>query len=114
MQDTTDFVNKLQGLGPLPDNTLLVTMDVRSLYTNISNKDGLIALKEASDSRHIRESTSELITTLMNHILALNNFTFNGKNYLQIKGCAIGTVAAPSYAIIFWVALKKYSSIQIF
>ena len=114
MQNTSDFVNKLQKLGPIPDNTLLVTMGVSSLYTNISNKVGLIALKEAPDSRHIREPTSELITTLMNHILVLNNFTFNGTNYLQIKGCAIGTVAAPSYATTFWVALKKYSSIQIF
>ena len=37
----------------------------------------------------------------MNHILTLNNFNFNGKHYLQIKGCAMGTVAAPPYATIY-------------
>ena len=37
----------------------------------------------------------------MHHILTLNSFTFNNKHFLQIKGCAMGTVAAPSYAIIF-------------
>ena len=37
----------------------------------------------------------------MNHILTLNNFNFNGRHFLQIKGCAMGTVAAPSYATIY-------------
>ena len=27
--------------------------------------------------------------------------TFNGNNYLRTKGCAMGTVAAPSYAVIY-------------
>ena len=66
IQDTTDFINKLQQLNPLPHNVLLATMDVRSLYTNISNKDGLRALKEALDSRHSNAPQSELITSLRN------------------------------------------------
>ena len=37
----------------------------------------------------------------MNHIINLNNYTFNGVNYLQVKGCAMGTTAAPSHATIF-------------
>ena len=31
----------------------------------------------------------------------LSNFVFNCKNYLQIRGCAIGTIRAPAYANIF-------------
>ena len=34
-------------------------------------------------------------------VLTLSNFIFNCKNYLQIKGCAMGTICAPSYANIF-------------
>ena len=34
-------------------------------------------------------------------ILTLSNFVFNGINYLQKKGCAMGTKCAPSYANIF-------------
>ena len=100
IQDATDFISKLQQLNPLPHTVLLATMDVRSLYTNISNKDGLRALKEALDSRHSNEPQSELITSLMNHILTLNNVAFNGTNYLQVKGRAMDTIAAPSYATI--------------
>ena len=43
IQDTTDFLNKIKSLDNLPDNTLLVTMDVVS-YPNIPHKDGLDAL----------------------------------------------------------------------
>ena len=31
----------------------------------------------------------------------MNNFIFNSTNYLQAKGCAMGTICAPSYADIF-------------
>ena len=41
------------------------------------------------------------IVTLMSLILTLNNFVFNDKNYLQIKGCATGTICAPPFANIF-------------
>ena len=52
---------------------------------------------------------TDVITTLMKHILTLNCFTFNGDTYLQTQGCAMGTVAAPSYAIIYISAFEdKY------
>ena len=41
IKDTTHFLNKLNTIGPLPDGVLLVTLDVSSLYTNITDKDGI-------------------------------------------------------------------------
>ena len=35
IKDTTHFLLQLQNLGPLPDNAILVTLDISSLYTNI-------------------------------------------------------------------------------
>ena len=35
------------------------------------------------------------------HRSPLKNSVFNCKNYIQIKGCAMGTICAPSYANIF-------------
>ena len=38
-----------------------------------------------------------MIKTFLAFILTLNNFIFNSKFYLQIKGCAMGAICAPTY-----------------
>ena len=37
VKDTTDFINKIDDLA-IPEDSILVTMDVSSLYTNIPNR----------------------------------------------------------------------------
>ena len=107
IRDTTDFLNKIKNIGTIPEKALLVSMDVRALYSNIEHNEGLLSLEEALNNRTIKEPKTEVITTLMKHILTLNNFRFNNKHYLQIKGCAMGTVAAPSYANIFMGSFEE-------
>ena len=41
VEDTNDFLNKLVTIGNLPANSLLVTLGVSSLYTNIPHKEGV-------------------------------------------------------------------------
>ena len=101
IRDTTDLLHKIKNIGKIPNNALLVTMDVRSLYTNISHEEGLLSLKNALNTRPNKEPATEVLLTLMRHVLTLNCFTFNGNSYLQTRGCAMGTVAAPSYAVIY-------------
>ena len=43
VKDTNDFLNKLLTIGNLPANSLLVTLDVSSLYTNIPHNEGINA-----------------------------------------------------------------------
>ena len=45
IKDTTQFLQRVQNIGPLPSNCLLVTLDVTALYTNIPHKDGIEACK---------------------------------------------------------------------
>ena len=54
-----------------------------------------------------RIAPTKVITTFLALILTLNNFIFNCKNYLQIKGCAMETICAPSYANIFMDHLER-------
>ena len=44
---------------------------------------------------------TRIISTFLGLVLTLYNFVFNSQNYLRIKGCAMGTKCAPSYANIF-------------
>jgi hypothetical protein len=45
------------------------------------------------------QPTNESLIKLLELVLTKNNFQFNGQNYLQIGGTAMGTKLAPGYAI---------------
>ena len=101
VEDTNDFLNKLLTIGNLPANSLLVTLDVSSLYTNIPHNEGINACE-----RFLRTSSHKTILTstlcdLIRRILIMNNFSFNDNHYLQIHGTSMGTKMAPSYANLF-------------
>ena len=107
LRDTTHFLTRIQGLDTPPPGTLLVTLDVKSLYTNIPHADGIEACREALDTRtHLQPPTEDLIE-LTRLVLTKNIFTFAGQHYLQTHGTAMGTRAAPSYANIFMGRLEN-------
>ena len=82
-------------------------MDVRSLYTSIPNNEGIAATKKRYDSYIHKTIPTKIITTFLALILTLNNFVFNSKFYLQIKGCAKCTICAPAYANIFMAEFEQ-------
>ena len=98
----------MESMNPLPSGTILVSMDVTSLYTNIPHNDGIEACREAWDQRAVKEPPTECLVQLLTLVLKHNNFTFNGEHFLQINGTAMGTKMAPSYANIFMGKLEKH------
>ena len=56
VKDTTDFVKQIRKIGQVSKETLLVTFDVLSLYTNIPNHEGMQACAKAL-SESIRQSS---------------------------------------------------------
>ena len=100
IKDTNDFINKIDHF-TVPPNPFFVTMDVKSLYTGISNNEGIASVKRKYDQYLNNTMPTKIITTFLALILTLNNFVFNSKFYLQIKGYAMGTICGPSYANIF-------------
>ncbi|KAJ8027654.1 hypothetical protein HOLleu_32855 [Holothuria leucospilota] len=91
LQDTTDFLNKLATIETVPDNSLLVTMDVTSLYTNIPHDDGVRACGKFLDSFPVNHIPTEVICSLISFILTHNSFVFNDKCYVQVSGTAMRT-----------------------
>ena len=45
VKHTADFLLKLDAIKSLPDNAYLASLDVKSLYTNIPNAEGIKAVK---------------------------------------------------------------------
>ena len=47
---------------------------------------------------HNEKPSNEMLLKLLEFVLSMNNFEFNGEHFLQIFGTAIWTKVAPSYA----------------
>ena len=47
IKNSGDFINKTKSLSIIPDNTILVTVEVVGLYSSIPHEAGLRALREA-------------------------------------------------------------------
>ena len=103
IHDTTDFLRRLQTIDNLPDNTILATMDVVSLYMNIPHADGLQAIMNIIPHSNISTTTCKLAK----FVLTRNYFMFGDKLYLQTSGTAMGTRMAPQYANLFMADLEQ-------
>ncbi len=91
IQDTTDFLRKLKSIDNIPAITILATMDVTSLYTNITHADGLQTICNAT----LDETVSRGTCQLTNFVLTHNYFKFEADLHLQTSGTAMGTRMAP-------------------
>ena len=107
IQDTNDFLKKLQGLPKLPDDAILCTIDVVGLYPNIPHDEGLAAIRKALDDRDDKSVSTDSIVELAECVLKNNVFEHNSEFYKQKQGTAIGTKMAPPYAILFMAALEE-------
>ena len=115
INDSLDFLNKCPR--DVDQNTEIVTFDVISLCKSIPHEFGLEDIdyfftkyQEYLHPRFRKESVLESA----NFILKNNILTFDSEFYLQIKGTAIGTIFAPTYANlnIRYHEIKVYSIIS--
>ena len=115
LKDTTDFLRKLPST--TSENTLLVSFDVESLYSNISHDLGLEALEfwiNKFQDRIPERFSKDFILDSMKFILENNTFQFNDDFFKQIRGTAMGTRVAPIYATltIGYLEEKLYSIVS--
>lgn len=100
LKDTYHFISRIRGRS-IPASSYLVTADVTALYTNMHINRSIEAVrsifKEFPD--HNRPDTELL--ELLEIALTTNEFSFDGKMFLQICGTAMGKGFAPSLANIY-------------
>lgn len=100
IKDTYDFVQKIKAL-EIPEEAILFTMDIDSLYTNIDIQEGITAIKNIFQKYPDTSRPDKELLQLLTINLRRNDFEFNGEFFLQIKGTAMGKKFAPAYANIF-------------
>ena len=111
LSNTEECVNMLRSLGRLPDNCIIASLDVVSLYSNIPIAESIDAAVElleihCHDVDMFYMSLSD-VRKLLEFVLQSNYFEFGQSVYRQRKGLAMGNHLAPPLAIIFMSKLEQ-------
>ena len=99
--DTTDFLNKLNTIQqPLPENSILFTMNADKLYPSVPNVEGIEACKKALESRTNTSIHNDIIDMIE---LALdgNTISLGDRTYRQTDGVAIGSKLGKHFACAY-------------
>lgn len=100
IKDTYHFIQIIRNL-KIPIESSFFSMDVDNLYTNIDTTHGIKAVKNAFLKYPNKKRPDKELIELLEINLNRNDFIFDDKFYLQIKGTAMGKKFAPSYANLF-------------
>ena len=85
VKDTSDFITKIHNLKCIPQNAFLITLDVKTLYSNIPHSDCIKVCDRFMSEGGKSQASRSVISKLINLVLTKNDFQFNGKSYLQGK-----------------------------
>ncbi|CAJ0944105.1 unnamed protein product [Ranitomeya imitator] len=96
--DTGAFLNKIHTIGTVPSQMILVTMDVKDLYTSIPHVEGIDSVHHLLISAGLDSEQINLCVDLLTLILFNNHFLFQDQFFLQVRGTAMGSNVAPPYA----------------
>ena len=91
----------------MPANAIPITIDIKSMYTNIPLEEGLAACKETLEKRADKAIPTDYIMKLLRLVMEKNIFTFNEETWLQLLGTCMGTRVSPTYACLFMGLLEK-------
>ena len=102
LSNSTELVRMLRKL-KVPPNAYLVTLDIESLYTNITHEEAIASFLR----RFGRDPQKVFLLDLLKFVLKNNVFQFDGHVFTQICGIAMGTKLAPALATIYVSDLEE-------
>lgn len=108
VHNSHELITKLRDVF-IPDDHILVSLDVSSLFTNISLELVIQGIEKRYNQIrcHTSAPLNEFLTTAT---IIMNNtyFQFGGKFYHQIFGSPMGSPTSPQFADIVMVDLEKH------
>ena len=107
LHNSSSLSQLLQDL-QIPDDSILVTVDVTSLYPSIPQSECLnIVYNEMCAHPDLIAINPNAIIQLLHVNVNYNYFTFAGLNFQQIKGTAMGAAFSPTVANIYMSKIIK-------
>ena len=111
LTSTEECVEQLRGLGRLPSKSIVASLDVVSLYSNIPINESIDAAMQLLEAHRQEVDILFLSLTdvrkLLEFVLESNYFQFGDSVYRQRRGLAMGNHLAPPLAIIFMSKLEE-------
>ena len=77
-----DFLQNINQIKEITEDSLLVSLDVKYLHSNILNNKEIQAVQEAYDKHRNKAVSTKFITAFLSWFLNLTNFIFNSANYI--------------------------------
>jgi len=108
LDSTRSFMEKLRKV-KTAENCVLVTGDVKAMYTSIPLKRAKQTTMQALQSVDREKCSYEGLVALMDFVLDNNYFLFQGRLYQQMNGIAMGTACAPAVANIYAATFEEIS-----
>ena len=110
--DSTHLIALLRGC-TLEPGSVLCSLDVRSLYTNVPIEEGIQRVAEAFQRHPDPSRPDQQVLDLLRLCLTSNDFLFDGQRFQQISGVQMGKAFGGSFANVYmghWEAsaLRSY------
>ena len=96
LKNSTHLINILSNKN-IPTNAFLITLDIESLYTNISHDQAIVTFLKIFKNH----PQLVLLVDLLKYVLKSNIFKFDTLTFTQTCGLAMGTKLAPALATIY-------------
>ena len=113
LKDTTSFLQLIENHKSINNNSILVTLDVVSLYTNIPQQEGIEYVVEYytetlndhllnyNQTNSLKPINPNILTQLLEYVLNNTIFSFNNQYFKQNYGCSMGAQSSVKYANIY-------------
>ena len=113
LKNSSDLLQRLENVGFR--NKVLASFDVKSLFTNVPNEGAMEALEEALDSAEDKELPLPQADFISAVSLCTNfgSLEFNGEEFRQHSGLAMGSPLSPVLACLYMESLEKRHYLKI-
>ncbi|XP_044744802.1 uncharacterized protein LOC123306745 isoform X2 [Coccinella septempunctata] len=99
IRNSYDLINKINGITNIPDDYVLISVDVKSLFTNIPQD---LVERLIKDNWAVYESCVnvplDVLLNIIKFIFDNSFFQYNKRFYAQVRGTAMGNPASPILA----------------
>ena len=115
IKDTRDFIKYINKINPDEDD-ILITWDIKSLYTNIKHSIAKMAISYWIENTSIVDSRFNINMILegIDLVIKNNNFKFNNVWYNMCQGIGMGSSISPTLAslTIAYLEEKMYTRLE--